>query len=1188
MLPKLGMYIGDDDEAKLHKKIIAANKENRHKSRKGLKVQYHCVVERPKVGPSAVSFFRIEIDLKQPKWLNRRTYLSTTVEDLGKIIWEVLDQYISVKRRHKQLFLLEKSNPTLKRGDPTKDKADKWSDGFKFMAPYVHIKNNLFYLALNEIRELARERKIFSSLVIENTFEEVFDIGVVEYSGWTMYGGCKPDGLPYNVTRVYGYDMVPIDATYPPDELVSLLSIRRSKRRDCAELCEDIDNGIIDERLAKYDAKKSIAKKMDLKNKSLGRMVEIAAEQDDAVAADLNASAGITQAQKHDIESAQKLVAMMTVARSSNYTDWMRVGWALHKIHYTLLSTWIEFSKRATNFKKGECEQQWKKMYYDGFGLAALRSWAAKDNPKKFKAYRTSQIHQALYKGLNGTSFNMANVLKDFLGATYVSASAKQDDWFVFNDKTGHYEQDDGRTLSTKLSEDLVNEYLALASFYQEQAIGKTGMEKDQLIGNATNVHKIVTKLCTKKYKDEVIGEARVTFYIKNFRSNLDTNQNYLGMDDGVYDLQAHTMRDGVPEDMVSMSTNHKFIPYDENNENIQWVYNFMKQLQPNPRIREYLWMAFASCLDGFNREEKFHILTGKGCFDGNTEVLLANGARCKVRSLKMNDELMGWDSLPRTITQIFHNHGKMYRINTEGRSLRVSEEHNLILYLDDIRTETKISTGKTTAFWVEKIGDSVKNCQEVINGGDDAIAKKFRELKKNDAVINGSQITVPAKVFASWPLNIRELCRVIHFNLDGSELGENLKDIDIEKMGYTIGQEIQTDDEQLHIPRRYITNSDKVRRDLFTKICEHSTCNESGEMTFRSEEVAKDVQMLARSIGLGAFIEMRHNRYYIEIRKHWDGLEKLTIVEDGEGPYYGFELSIKYLDENGKIALDGDSEDSSKFFLADMMVASNSNGKSKLISLIQQALGDYATSVDPNLFTKKTQNAEGASPEKARLKGKRAVFSSECEDDDKFAMSIVKSMTGNDVMTARGLFKESIQFHFTAKIFFAVNKLPYVKSTDDASWRRLRAVGFGSRFCENPKKKNEFPIDMELQGKIPENAPYMLCILIHKFKKYKKMGTLKDLPEIMQSTKSYRNDNDCMGEFTSENLERKKGAKDTLINLYGQFVKWLFVSCPSAPKPTKKEFQTYLEEEMKVIVKGGTCHGVTVKDEGDLGTDID
>jgi P4 family phage/plasmid primase-like protien len=1183
MAPKIGMHIPADKEKKLHKKIVAANREVRAKARKGYNVQRHCVIERPMQGLDAVSFFRIEIDLKQPKWMKHRSYSSTNVEGLARIVWEVLDQYIDVKRRYKQLFFFEKERPTLKRGDPEKQKVDMWSDGFKFMAPYVHIPNSLFYLAIHEMRELARERGLFDNVIIENKLEDVFDIGVVENSGWTMYGGCKPEGLPYNLTKVYGYDIVPIDAEYSPDDLVSLLSIRRSKRRERAEYAEDVSKDLIEERLAKFEAKKVAAKQYQHKKGSLSRMQEMGTAQDEKAEADLVASAGITAEQKNEIEQAQKLIAMIAKSRTTNYIEWMRIGWALRKIHHSLLPTWIAFSKNAPNFKRGECEKLWSKMHYDGFGLAALRLWAAKDNPRKFKEYRTSQIHGALYKGLNGTTFNMASVLKDYLGAMYVSASTKQDEWYVFTN--GHYEPDDGRSLSTRLSVELVDEYLKLAAYYNEQAVGKTGMEKDQLIAQATNVTKIITKLLGNKYKNEVIAEARTLFYIKNFKGLLDANQNYLGMKDGVYDLQALEMRDGVPEDMMSMSTGHKFMPYDEKNEQIKWVYNFMKQLQPNERVREYLWMLFASCLDGFNREEKFHLLTGKGCFDGDTEVLMADGSRNKVRHLKMKDELMGWDSRPRTITQLFHNRGMMYKITSASSTMRVSAEHKLVLYMDDLKAEVSKSTGRTLVSWVEQEPDkaSVKYCEEYLAAGEAGLIDRFTELKKREDVVSGTIVVVKAEDFVQWPHTVRSLCRIMHTELDGSELGEQKVPISVETMGRWIGQEA-CKNFGARIPREYIANSNAVRANLFKAVVANSTCSDKGHMIFSTEDLVKDVLLLARSVGLGSRVKKLKdvNKWHVQIDGKWDGMEEFTAVEDGEDAFYGFELSIHYLDEHGKEAWDTESEECSKFLLGDLTVASNSNGKSKLIALIQQALGDYCSNVDSSLFTKKNNGgAEGASPVRASLRGKRVVISSEAEQGESLSMSLIKSMSGGDSQTVRPLYGTPFTFTLNAKFLFAVNSLPYVKAEDAASWRRLRVVGFLSRFCDKPdKKKQEFAIDMDLASKIPEHAPAMLSILIHKYKAYKKMGNLKDIPEVMANTNSYRNDNNVLAEFSLENLEKRKKGKENLTNLYGNvFLKWLKTASPTAPMPSRKEFQTFLEDEMKCTIKAGTVHGIAIKD---------
>jgi putative DNA primase/helicase len=318
--------------------------------------------------------------------------------------------------------------------------------------------------------------------------------------------------------------------------------------------------------------------------------------------------------------------------------------------------------------------------------------------------------------------------------------------------------------------------------------------------------------------------------------------------------------------------------------------------------------------------------------------------------------------------------------------------------------------------------------------------------------------------------------------------------------------------------------------------------------------------------------------------------MESFTCTPACIDDYYGFELAIPFLNK-GVVELDQEANDANLFLLDDCTVVSNSNGKSKLITLVQQALGDYAVSVPCELFTaKQARNAEAAAPELARLRGKRAIFSSESEEGESFRMALLKGLSGGDEISVRPMYGTPFQFTVFGKIIIAVNKPPQPRggAQDEATWRRLRLVSFGSKFCENPRKgKQEFKIDKTLPQKLKSHAEAMLCILLHKYPEYNTGNGLQDIPEVLTSTKNYRNDSDMFGDFARDNLEKKRRGKDTVANLLTQFTRWMAVSYPTAMKPNKKDFENYLTGEMGAVINHGMVRGVVLR-EDDLMNDMD
>jgi len=133
----------------------------------------------------------------------------------------------------------------------------------------------------------------------------------------------------------------------------------------------------------------------------------------------------------------------------------------------------------------------------------------------------------------------------------------------------------------------------------------------------------ITYKLRDINFKEKVMKECIIMFHDPLFEETLNSNPYLVGMENGVYDLAHGVFRDGRPEDRVSISTGNDYPDFDEadidlENETsnipiIRAIYDFMKQVFPIPAVRHYMFICLASYLEGYNREEKFHIWTGVG-----------------------------------------------------------------------------------------------------------------------------------------------------------------------------------------------------------------------------------------------------------------------------------------------------------------------------------------------------------------------------------------------------------------------------------------------------------------------------------------------------------------------------------------------------------------------------------------------
>jgi len=199
------------------------------------------------------------------------------------------------------------------------------------------------------------------------------------------------------------------------------------------------------------------------------------------------------------------------------------------------------------------------------------------------------------------------------------------------------------------------------------------------------------------------------------------------------------------------------------------------------------------------------------------------------------------------------------------------------------------------------------------------------------------------------------------------------------------------------------------------------------------------------------------------------------------------------------------------------------SNGKSYLMERLRQALGDYSGTFPVTLLTGKMKGAGEANSSLVEFNKKRFMYCSEPEAGSKLNTNYVKLLTG-DKIKARGLYSDKEkEISPTYKIFVCCNALPNFDVYDEGIARRIRLLEYRTRFCDNPKKKNErllkkYTIEEELCI-----ARGLMKLLIKQYTSLKQNGYKYSEPKAFSSMrKLYLNDNkDVITDLLLENYEQ-------------------------------------------------------------------
>lgn len=249
----------------------------------------------------------------------------------------------------------------------------------------------------------------------------------------------------------------------------------------------------------------------------------------------------------------------------------------------------------------------------------------------------------------------------------------------------------------------------------------------------------------------------------------------------------------------------------------------------------------------------------------------------------------------------------------------------------------------------------------------------------------------------------------------------------------------------------------------------------------------------------------------------------------------------------------------------------SGGNGKSKLIELLDKALGDYSKGISIALLTKKRADSNAAQPELAMTKGRRVIKFQEAEEGSKINTGLMKELTGGDKITCRGLFQDPIEFKPQFTPFLICNDKPELPPHDDGTWRRIRLIEFISRFVaeenEIDHSYNKYLIDYSLSEKIHTWGEAFFWILIEYYKKYRAAGSeIKDPAEVMEYTNNYRKQNDIFNAFFNDCIY-KDSLNDVLYlnDAYREYKQWFKENyAGTGNKPQKKdELQRYITKKL-------------------------
>lgn len=251
-------------------------------------------------------------------------------------------------------------------------------------------------------------------------------------------------------------------------------------------------------------------------------------------------------------------------------------------------------------------------------------------------------------------------------------------------------------------------------------------------------------------------------------------------------------------------------------------------------------------------------------------------------------------------------------------------------------------------------------------------------------------------------------------------------------------------------------------------------------------------------------------------------------------------------------------------FFVA--LGTTTRNGKGTLFDTVKGVFGDYGTQIDfATLARTGSKDGSRATPDVARLRGRRLVLCNEPDKGSCFNEALIKQLTGNNDVTARPMYGDTIEYKPIFKIFITANSMPTIADDSIFESNRLKIILFNRHFTEEEQDKT-------LKDKLrTENAKSaILNWLLAGYSKYRLFGGLGTTNEMKQLADKYKQENDYIQLYIDERLilysvDDTNAPKTTLKVITEDYKIWC--EQMNIQKPLAyKSFKTELEK-----------HGVTV-----------
>ena len=210
------------------------------------------------------------------------------------------------------------------------------------------------------------------------------------------------------------------------------------------------------------------------------------------------------------------------------------------------------------------------------------------------------------------------------------------------------------------------------------------------------------------------------------------------------------------------------------------------------------------------------------------------------------------------------------------------------------------------------------------------------------------------------------------------------------------------------------------------------------------------------------------------------------------------------------------------------LLYGTGANGKSTFLRILNAVFGTYAKTIP---FSMVTLPGRSIPDDVADLPGRRLVFASEAIEGARLNEARIKTLTGQDPLTARQLYGRWFTFNPHLKLWLCCNHKPSVRDTSLGFWRRVTVIPFLQSFQGHAANK-------QLDRMLMREREGILAWSVRGCAAWQREG-LNPPPVITAASEEYRQESDQVAQFLTERCDEDSDGTCRASDLHRAYQAW-------------------------------------------------